>query len=112
MIDNEITSMPARSIRTSVSPTIRQNILPGDGKTDFLFIDGDHTYQGVKADFEMYAPLVRPGGLVVFHDICKHAEAMDCHVDRFWQEIKNERQTREFVDNRDQGTCGIGVIEL
>jgi hypothetical protein len=29
---------------------------------DFLFIDGDHTYEGVKKDFEMYSPLVRREG--------------------------------------------------
>lgn len=35
---------------------------------DFLFIDGDHTREGVKMDYDMYAPLVRPGGVVAFHD--------------------------------------------
>jgi len=89
-----------------------KSLLPGDGKVDFLFIDGDHTYEGVKADFEMYSPLVRPGGLVVFHDICKHAEAVNCQVDRFWHEVKNERRAHEFVHNPNQGTCGIGVIEM
>jgi predicted O-methyltransferase YrrM len=39
---------------------------------DFLFIDGDHTYKGVKEDFEMYSPLVRKGGVIAFHDITKH----------------------------------------
>jgi predicted O-methyltransferase YrrM len=38
-------------------------------RLDFLFIDGDHTYEGVKQDFEMYTPLVRKGGLVAMHDI-------------------------------------------
>jgi predicted O-methyltransferase YrrM len=89
-----------------------KSILPGDGKVDFLFIDGDHTYAGVKADFEMYSPLVRPGGLVVFHDICEHPGVADCQVDRFWREVKNERRAREFVDNPNQGNCGIGVIEM
>ena len=28
-----------------------------------LFIDGDHSYEGVRADFERYGRLVRPGGL-------------------------------------------------
>lgn len=41
----------------------------GGHKLDFLFIDGDHTYEGVKKDFEMYSPLVRKGGLIAFHDI-------------------------------------------
>jgi predicted O-methyltransferase YrrM len=36
---------------------------------DFLFIDGDHSYEGVRKDFEMYSPLVRKGGIIAFHDI-------------------------------------------
>lgn len=89
-----------------------KSVLPGDGKVDFLFIDGDHTYGGVKADFEMYSGLVRPGGLIVFHDICKHAETVNCQVDLFWQEVRNGRRAHEFVENANQGTCGIGVIEV
>jgi predicted O-methyltransferase YrrM len=34
----------------------------GGEPIDFLFIDGDHTYDGVRRDFELYAPMVRPGG--------------------------------------------------
>ena len=89
-----------------------KSVLPGDGRVDFLFIDGDHTYDGVKADFEMYSGLVRPGGLIVFHDICKHPEALNCHVDHFWEEVKQGRQSREFIENVKQDTCGIGVFEV
>jgi len=35
---------------------------------DCLFIDGDHSTEGVKMDFEMYSPLVRKEGIVGFHD--------------------------------------------
>ena len=35
---------------------------------DLLFIDGDHTYEGVKGDFELYFPLVNSGGYIVFDD--------------------------------------------
>jgi hypothetical protein len=38
---------------------------------DVLFLDGDHSYEGVAKDWAMYHGLVRPGGIVVFHDsIC------------------------------------------
>ena len=55
---------------------------------DFLFIDGDHSYRGVKQDFEMYSPLVRKGGLVAFHDICRHPPELRCDVYSYWNEIK------------------------
>jgi predicted O-methyltransferase YrrM len=41
----------------------------GNYKIDFLFHDVDHSYEGVKKDFEMYSPLVRKGGIIAFHNI-------------------------------------------
>jgi predicted O-methyltransferase YrrM len=38
------------------------------GPIDLLFIDGDHSYEGAKADFERWAPRVRDGGHLLFHD--------------------------------------------
>jgi len=35
---------------------------------DFIFIDGDHTYEAVKKDFEDWYPLTKPGGFIAFHD--------------------------------------------
>ncbi len=40
-----------------------------DGTLDFVFIDGDHTYEGVKRDIAAWYPKVRVGGLVSGHDI-------------------------------------------
>jgi predicted O-methyltransferase YrrM len=37
-------------------------------KIDLFFIDGDHSYEGVKADFELFRPFLRPTALIVFHD--------------------------------------------
>ena len=88
-----------------------KTLLPPTG-IDYLFIDGDHTYAGVKQDFEMYSPLVRRGGLVAFHDICVHSSQEQCEVDRFWREIRTQFKSREFVQNPDQGKYGIGVLEL
>jgi len=79
-------------------------------KLDFLFIDGDHTLAGVRSDYEMYSPLVKSGGAIVFHDICKHPAAMNCHVDEYWAELKAKGKWLEFVENPDQGAFGIGVL--
>jgi predicted O-methyltransferase YrrM len=38
---------------------------------DLVFIDGDHSYQGVKRDYEQVFPFVKNGGHILFHDACK-----------------------------------------
>lgn len=81
-----------------------------DRKIDVLFIDGDHSYEGVKKDFEMYEPLVAKGGIIIFHDICKHATAPECQVDKFWNEIKEKYEHKEFIDPEDTEWGGIGVL--
>lgn len=77
---------------------------------DFLFIDGDHTFDGVRADFESYSPLVRSGGIIAFHDICKHPPEIQCEVDRYWSEIRSKYENVEFVENSNQGWAGIGIV--
>ena len=86
-----------------------ERLLTSD-KLDYLFIDGDHTYDGVKRDFEMYSPLVRSGGMIAFHDIVVHTKEKSCEVDRFWNEIKHRFHHREFVEDPKQGWAGIGVL--
>ena len=86
-----------------------KKLVPVDG-LDFLFIDGDHTLDGVRRDYEMYSPLVKPGGAIVFHDICTHDAAFDCHVDQYWNEVKQGRPYQEYIENPSQGMFGIGVI--
>lgn len=77
---------------------------------DYLFIDGDHTYEGVRRDFEMYGPLVRKGGIIAFHDIAEHPTRIDCEVARFWREIKPWHRHEEIVENPTQGWAGIGLL--
>jgi predicted O-methyltransferase YrrM len=87
-----------------------QKIL-GDKKIDFLFIDGDHSYEGVKQDFLFYAKYVRKGGIIAFHDIMKdNLPGNICDVDKFWARIKTVYQHREIVADRKQIGAGIGII--
>jgi predicted O-methyltransferase YrrM len=81
------------------------------GAVDFLFIDGDHSYEGVKQDFENYSPLVRAGGLIAFHDIVAGPANSVGGVPRYWDEIKNQFEHEEFVADWNQGGYGIGVIQ-
>ena len=86
-----------------------KSILNGE-TLGFLFVDGDHTYRGVKMDFEMYAPLVKDGGIIAFHDIVPGPVERVGGVPRFWEEIKTEYVNLEIVKNQNQGGCGIGII--
>lgn len=77
---------------------------------DVVFIDGDHTYEGVRRDFELYAPLVRPGGVIAFHDIVDGPETAVGGVPRFWREVRSSlAEPLELVESWAQGGFGIGV---
>jgi cephalosporin hydroxylase len=76
-----------------------------DGRPiDFLFIDADHSYEGVKKDFELYAPFVRASGMIAFHDI------LDNGVDRLWGEIRSDFRHQEIVEDYKQQSTGIGLV--
>ena len=85
------------------------NLLQGE-KVDFLFIDGDHTYEGVSMDFHNYKQLVKPGGIIAFHDIVRHQKDTQAEVDQLWSELKQVYPHDEFVANAKQEKYGIGVI--
>jgi len=83
-------------------------------RIDFLMIDGDHSLDGVRQDFELYSPLVRPGGLIAFHDILPHPSVPECEVELLWRELKQHHRHVEFLepeDDRGWGQWGgIGVL--
>ena len=77
---------------------------------DFLFIDGDHTFYGVKTDYEMYSPFVKPGGIIAFHDIkdSQFHRHRDCMVADFWKTLKGKFKAEIRTGQPDWG--GIGVV--
>jgi cephalosporin hydroxylase len=78
---------------------------------DFALIDGDHTYEGVKADFLNYGRLVRPGGIIAFHDILPATDFPDIQVFRFWEEIKHKYNVKELTGPEGSGKkVGIGLL--
>ncbi len=63
---------------------------------DFVFIDGFHSYESITSDFFLYAPLVRPQGLVALHDIQSVQLGYEhtAGVQRFWQELSAREPER------------------
>lgn len=74
-----------------------------DESIDLLHIDGLHTYDAVKEDFENWYPKVEPGGIILFHDIMAKRE--DFGVWQFWEEIENNYDTFKFHHG-----YGLGVL--
>ena len=76
-----------------------------DGRSiDLLVIDADHSYAGVKSDFEMYGRLVADDGLTALHDIHDFPHHMKAwregnDVHTFWRELVDGGwDTREIID--------------
>lgn len=65
-----------------------------DDSIDLLHIDGFHTYDAVRNDFETWYPKVAPGGVVLFHDIA--ARIMDFGAWKYWDELTRQHRTFTF----------------
>jgi predicted O-methyltransferase YrrM len=86
---------------------------------DLLLIDGDHSYEGARSDYETYTPWVRPGGRVVLHDIWQdNSQRLGVDtggwsggVPQLWKELKHvHADTKEYVMDPRQDGLGLGVI--
>lgn len=77
------------------------------GPYDLAFIDGDHSYEGVHADFDNYAPMVRPGGIIAFHDVCRYEPG----VMKLADELHERNMTVRFYDPRTDGSGILAVIK-
>jgi len=76
-----------------------------ENSIDLLHIDGFHSYESVSKDFKTWQSKMSTDGVVLLHDI--HVRRNTFGVFKFWDEIKNQYKTIEFV-----GSHGLGVIFL
>lgn len=75
---------------------------------DVLHIDGDHEYPGCRRDYDTYSPLVRPGGMIVFHDVQGEAG-----VAQVFREAKAQYENHGFYYHETPGqwvAMGVGYV--
>jgi hypothetical protein len=65
---------------------LRDVFLPRQIAIDYLHIDADHHYDGVKRDWDLFGPLVAPYGVITLHDTVNYREP--CGVPRLVEEIR------------------------
>jgi predicted O-methyltransferase YrrM len=75
-------------------------------EADFLFIDADHTEAGVRSDYQMYSPLVKKGGIILFHDIAINNP--EYGVKKLWSELAPQFEHREFLGK--PTPWGLGLL--
>jgi hypothetical protein len=54
---------------------------------DFLLIDAGHRYYDVQIDHQTFGPMVRPGGIIAFHDAIRRPQYPLCEVWRYLDEM-------------------------
>jgi predicted O-methyltransferase YrrM len=100
---------------SDTDPRILGAVLPVHPGIDVLFVDTSHTYEHTLAELVLCMPLVKPGGIALFHDtevvseVCHVARALDeycADVQKLWH------PQHELSWTNDRACYGLGTIRV
>jgi predicted O-methyltransferase YrrM len=81
---------------------------------DMLFIDGDHSYEGCKADWDLFSPHVSQFGVVIFHDtiwevgqVEEKYRRSDMGVPKFTDELRRQGYPVITIPT----FCGLSIVQ-
>jgi hypothetical protein len=86
----------------------------GSGRSwQYIYIDANHSYKGVKKDFSIFWPKLDKGGYMVFHDVLlkNHPVKTGFGVWKFWKELKNRNKITIPYKIPGAIPSGLGILQ-
>lgn len=111
----ETTFLVENSLEEETVEMVDKNV---NGEIDFVFVDGAGPYDAKMEDFENYKEYVSDGGIIAFHDIGNRPDSPSSGGAKFWNEVKENYETREIIrgpigtHEGEECYMGIGIIYM
>jgi predicted O-methyltransferase YrrM len=85
---------------------------PADKKADLIFIDTSHTHDHTVKEIEMYEPILRPGGIMVFHDTVSFYDGVQKPINDFLKRhgSRYERKPNSWQYENKTNCNGLGIL--